>query len=108
MRSRRFSGKSHLRTFSAPVPKRVEATTPPAFHPDASQRIRRRGLISICCHNVAVRHDPTGADIRKYFWSLVDKNGPLPDPATGVKSSAGSGSALLRIKVMAASRLATE
>jgi hypothetical protein len=33
-----------------------------------------------------VRHNPTEADIRGYFWSLVDKNGPLPDPATGVKS----------------------
>jgi hypothetical protein len=33
-----------------------------------------------------VRHNPTGADIRQYFGSLVDKNGPLPDPATGVKS----------------------
>ena len=33
-----------------------------------------------------MRHNPTDADIRKYFWSLVDKNGPLPDPATGVKS----------------------
>jgi DNA-binding transcriptional regulator YiaG len=21
-----------------------------------------------------------------YFWSLIDKNGPLPDPSTGVKS----------------------
>jgi hypothetical protein len=44
------------------------------------------GRCSICCHNVAVRHNPTEADIRKYFWSLVDKNGPVPDPATGVKS----------------------
>jgi hypothetical protein len=33
-----------------------------------------------------VRHNPIEADIRQYFWSLVDKNGPLPDPATGVKS----------------------
>jgi hypothetical protein len=33
-----------------------------------------------------VKHKPTDADIRLYFWSLVDKNGPLPDPATGVKS----------------------
>jgi hypothetical protein len=33
-----------------------------------------------------VKHKPTDADIRQYFWSLVDKNGPLPDPATGVKS----------------------
>jgi hypothetical protein len=33
-----------------------------------------------------VKHNPTEADIRQYFWSLVDKNGPLPDPATGVKS----------------------
>jgi antitoxin component HigA of HigAB toxin-antitoxin module len=33
-----------------------------------------------------VRHKPTEADIREYFWSLVDKNGPLPGPATGVKS----------------------
>jgi len=38
------------------------------------------------CHNVAVKHNPTDADIREYFWSLVDKNGPLPDPATGIKS----------------------
>jgi hypothetical protein len=34
----------------------------------------------------AVKHNPTNADIREYFWSLVDKNGPLPDRATGVKS----------------------
>jgi hypothetical protein len=33
-----------------------------------------------------VRHHPTKTDIRDYFWSLVDKNGPLPAPATGVKS----------------------
>ena len=33
-----------------------------------------------------MRHNPTEADIRQYFWSLVDKNGPLPDPTTGVKS----------------------
>jgi hypothetical protein len=38
------------------------------------------------CHNVAVKHNPTEGDIREYFWSLVDKNGPLPDPASGVKS----------------------
>jgi hypothetical protein len=30
-----------------------------------------------------VRHNPTETDIREYFWPLVDKNGPLPDPATG-------------------------
>jgi hypothetical protein len=33
-----------------------------------------------------VKHNPTDANIREYFWSLVDKDGPLPDPATGVKS----------------------
>jgi hypothetical protein len=33
-----------------------------------------------------VKHNPTELEIREYFWSLVDKNGPLPDPATGVKS----------------------
>jgi hypothetical protein len=33
-----------------------------------------------------MRHNPTEADIRQYFWSLVDKNGPVPDPATGIKS----------------------
>jgi len=33
-----------------------------------------------------VKHNPTDADIRDYFWSLVDKNGPLPNPATGLKS----------------------
>jgi hypothetical protein len=33
-----------------------------------------------------VKHDPIETDIREYFWSLVDKNGSLPDPATGVKS----------------------
>jgi hypothetical protein len=33
-----------------------------------------------------VRHNPAEADIREYFWSLVNKNGPLPDPTTGVKS----------------------
>jgi hypothetical protein len=36
-------------------------------------------------HNVAVKHNPTEADIRDYFWSLVDKDGRSPDPATGVK-----------------------
>jgi hypothetical protein len=35
---------------------------------------------------VAVKHHPTEEDVREYFWSLVDKNGPLPDPATRVKS----------------------
>jgi hypothetical protein len=38
------------------------------------------------CHNVALKHNPTEEDIRQYFWSLVDKSGALPDPATGVKS----------------------
>jgi hypothetical protein len=33
-----------------------------------------------------MKQNPTEADISEYFWSLVDKNGPLPDPATGVKS----------------------
>ena len=33
-----------------------------------------------------MKHDPIETDIREYFWSLVDKNGSLPDPATGVKS----------------------
>ena len=33
-----------------------------------------------------MKHNPTEADFRQYFWSLVDKNGPVPDPATGVKS----------------------
>jgi len=33
-----------------------------------------------------VKHNSTEPDIRDHFWSLVDKNGPLPDPATGVKS----------------------
>jgi hypothetical protein len=33
-----------------------------------------------------MRHNPTEPDIREYFWSLVDKNGPLPQPATGVRS----------------------
>jgi hypothetical protein len=33
-----------------------------------------------------VRHIPIEAEIKKYFWSLVDKNGPLPDPATSIKS----------------------
>jgi hypothetical protein len=33
-----------------------------------------------------VKHNPTEPEIREYFWSLVNKNGPLPDPATGVKS----------------------
>jgi hypothetical protein len=33
-----------------------------------------------------VRHTPAETDVRDYFWSLVDKNGPLPDPATGIKS----------------------
>ena len=33
-----------------------------------------------------MRHNPTEADIRQYFWSLVDKNGPVPDPATGIRS----------------------
>jgi hypothetical protein len=34
----------------------------------------------------AVKHNPTETDVREYFWSLVDKNGPLPHSATGVKS----------------------
>ena len=42
--------------------------------------------LKLCCHNVAVKHHPIQAEVREYFWSLVDKNGPLPDPATGVKS----------------------
>ena len=33
-----------------------------------------------------MKHSRTETDIREYFWSLVDKNGPLPDPATGVRS----------------------
>jgi hypothetical protein len=33
-----------------------------------------------------VKHSRTETDIREYFWSLVNKNGPLPDPATGVRS----------------------
>jgi hypothetical protein len=33
-----------------------------------------------------VKYNPTETEIRQYFSSLVDKNGPLPDPATGVKS----------------------
>ena len=33
-----------------------------------------------------MKHNPTEEDVRQYFWSLVDKNSPLPDPATGVKS----------------------
>jgi hypothetical protein len=33
-----------------------------------------------------VKHNPTAAGIQEYFWSLVDKNGPLPDPATGIRS----------------------
>jgi hypothetical protein len=42
--------------------------------------------MAACCHNVVVKHSRTETDIREYFWSLVDKNGPLPDPATGVRS----------------------
>jgi hypothetical protein len=38
------------------------------------------------CHNVWVKQKPTEADIREHFWSLVDKDGPLPDPPTGVRS----------------------
>jgi len=34
-----------------------------------------------------VSHKPTEADIRKHFWSQVDKDGPLPDPSTGVRSN---------------------
>ena len=33
-----------------------------------------------------MKRHPTKTEISKYFWSLVDKDGPLPDPATGVKS----------------------
>jgi hypothetical protein len=33
-----------------------------------------------------VRHSSSETEIRKYFWSLVDKNGPLPDPGTGARS----------------------
>jgi hypothetical protein len=29
---------------------------------------------------VAVRHNPIEADVREFFWSLVDKNGPLARP----------------------------
>jgi hypothetical protein len=36
--------------------------------------------------NLAMKHNPNEAQIWQYFRSLVDKNGPLPDPATGVKS----------------------
>jgi hypothetical protein len=35
---------------------------------------------------VAVKHHFIEADIRTYFWSLVDKKGPERAPATGVKS----------------------
>jgi hypothetical protein len=35
---------------------------------------------------MAVKHNPTETDIREYFWTLVDKSGPLPDPATRVRS----------------------
>jgi hypothetical protein len=42
--------------------------------------------LKLCCHNVAVKHHPTEEDVREYFWSVVDKNGPLPVPATGVRS----------------------
>jgi len=57
------------------------------------------------CNNVAAKHNPTEADIREYFWSLVDKNGPLPDPATGVNQSAGSALVQSTTKVMATSWL---
>jgi hypothetical protein len=50
--------------------------------PRPTTRVQR----STRCHNVAVRHSSTEDDIRQYFWSLVDKNGPLPDPATGVRT----------------------
>jgi hypothetical protein len=33
-----------------------------------------------------VKHNPTEADVLERFWSLVDKDGPLPDPSTGVRS----------------------
>ena len=33
-----------------------------------------------------MKHSRTETGIQEYFWSLVDKNGPLPDPATGVRS----------------------
>jgi hypothetical protein len=29
---------------------------------------------------------PTDAELIDYFWNLVDKNGPLPEKSTGVKS----------------------
>jgi hypothetical protein len=33
-----------------------------------------------------VRHRNAKTEIQEYFWSLVDKNGPLPDPRTGARS----------------------
>jgi hypothetical protein len=33
-----------------------------------------------------VNRNPTADDISDYFWSRVDKDGPLPDRASGVKS----------------------
>jgi len=33
-----------------------------------------------------LKHNPAETAIQEHFWSLVDKDGPLPDPATGVKS----------------------
>jgi hypothetical protein len=33
-----------------------------------------------------VRYSSTETAIREYFWSLVDKNGPLPAPGTGARS----------------------
>jgi Sigma-70, region 4 len=33
-----------------------------------------------------VKRKPTEGEVLDHFWSYVDKNGPLPDPSTGVKS----------------------
>jgi hypothetical protein len=41
---------------------------------------------SACCHNVAMRAQPDRGRHPTVFLVPCDKNGPVPDPATGIKS----------------------
>jgi hypothetical protein len=36
--------------------------------------------------DIRMKRPTTNAELINYFWSLVDKNGPLPEKSTGVKS----------------------
>jgi hypothetical protein len=59
--------------------------TKPSEHCDVAGRRVILANDQLATIIVAVKHNPTETDVREYFWSLVDKNGPLPAPATGVK-----------------------